>query len=45
MTYVPLSINANNGLYADDTILYTVIHSISDCSSFQKDLNTLTKSS
>jgi len=38
---LPLSINANIGLYADDTILYTGIHSISDCMSLQNDFNTL----
>ena len=43
---LPLSsINANIGLYADDTILYnyTVIHSTSDCLSLQNDLNSLSQ--
>ena len=40
---LPLSINANIGLYADDTILYSIIHSISDCHALQEDLNTLSQ--
>ena len=40
---LPLSINANIGLYADDTILYIVIHSTSDCLSLQNDLNSLSQ--
>ena len=40
---LPLLINANIGLYADDTILYTVIHSTSDCLSLQNDLNSLSQ--
>ena len=40
---LPLSMNANIGLYADDTILCSIIHSISDCEALQNDLNSLSQ--
>ena len=40
---LPLSIIANISLYADDTILYSIIHSISDCQALQNDLNSLSQ--
>jgi len=43
MTCHYLSINANIGLYADDIILYSIIHSISDCQALQDDLNILSQ--
>ena len=38
-----LLINANISLYADDTVLYSIIHSISDCQALQNVLNSLSQ--
>ena len=38
---LPSSIQSKIGLYADDTILYSTIHSSSDCITLQKDLDSL----
>jgi len=43
LLFLPLSINANIGLYADDTILYSIIHSVSECQALQNDLNSLSQ--
>ena len=40
---LPSSIQCKIGLYADDTILYSTIHTLSDCITLQKDLDSLTQ--
>ena len=40
---LPSSIQSKIGLYADNTILYSTIHTISDCITLQEDLNSLTQ--
>ena len=42
MIYLHL-FNVKIGLYADDTILYSTIHTLSDCITLQKDLDSLTQ--
>ena len=38
---LPTSIKCNVRLYADDAMLYSTIHTLTDCISLQQDLNTL----
>ena len=41
INYLPTAITCNAILYADDTMLFFTMHTVSDCNNLQQDLNTL----